>query len=96
LQEKAVALAQGGRQAHFKKSSTVTRPENIPTTSVSANSGTRSSESIAQKDWDNAERALAPIRKAAAAHRDHLGPPISDPGGRGDFDGAYNLAMRFE
>jgi thiol-disulfide isomerase/thioredoxin len=95
LQEKAVSLAQGGRQAQFQKVRDSYKAGKLPDDVRGGELQHEISESLAQKDWDKAELAVAQLEKLLPEHRDHLGPTrFQIMAGRGDLDGAYNLAVR--
>jgi thiol-disulfide isomerase/thioredoxin len=90
LQEKAVALAQAGRQAQFQKVLDSYKAGKLPDDVRIGELRYEMNESIAQKDWDNAERALAQLESVWP----HLGSTrVQILAGRKDFDGAYKLAV---
>ena len=95
LQEKAVSLAQGGRQTQFQKVLDSYKAGKLPDDVRVGELRHEIGESIERKDWDKAELALSQLEKLLPEHRDHLGPTrFQVLAGRGDMDGAYNLAMR--
>jgi len=97
LQEKAVVLVQSDRKAQFQKVLDSYKAGRLPDDVRVGELRYEINENIEQKKWGQAERALTELEKLLPEHRDHLGPTrFQIMAGRGDLDGAYNLAMQLK